>query len=370
MKILYITTALDEGDYARLLAKGRRLNNPSNQNFHSRLISILKNIATIDIIRIISTPIDEKELANKNGELLLPYIEGRFKKLIHKDEVPSSFCLAPDIVIYDSLSVRAYRIAKNYAGKAALVPIITDNPNNLAKPSFFLQKAFVSSLDLANGFITVNPGILDSYGISKKTYSSIGFIDEKKERPSLYDKPYFYFGGALLDRYGINKLIKAFADSKADYDLLIAGHHEEEFNADDGRIHYLGQISKEDNLSYIAHASLLINPRPYEEKLDKESTPSKLLEYLSSGNPILSTPSSLIRHEFPNDVNWIEGKDVEREIKEFLAAHLDKDGKLLGIKENRAPERLYHKYGNEAQEAKLGSFLQEVISSSNKSKTF
>jgi hypothetical protein len=42
MKILYLTTALLDEDYNALLNKGYAMSNPSNQNFHSRLIDALK----------------------------------------------------------------------------------------------------------------------------------------------------------------------------------------------------------------------------------------------------------------------------------------------------------------------------------------
>lgn len=172
-----------------------------------------------------------------------------------------------------------------------------------------------------------------------------------------------------MERYGAPELMKAFASIPCEYDLLIAGHHGDSLVSNDSRIKLLGQVNKEDNLAYEAHASLLINPRPFDEKLDQESTPSKMIEYLSSGSPILSTPCSILKKDFEDDINWIEGKDVYHEIQEFLRSHLE-NGTLKGIKENRAKERLYAKYSNKAQEEALRSFIEDIISCSSKSMTF
>lgn len=371
MKILYLTTSLLDEDYARLIKEGKPLNNPSNQNFHSRLISILKDVGDLHIVRIITAPVETTVLTKKEGESYLPYESSRLKKYIVSNAWLSSLPDV-DIVIYDSLSMRASIIAKKYAKKHKIpsISVVTDNPKNLSKTSFFFQKAFLSSVKKSQGYITVNPGILESLGIKTNIYSSLGFLDDEKEYPIMHNKPYFYFGGSLLPRYGINALVSAFEKTNASYDLLIAGHHNVSISSNDPRIHFLGLVDKESNLAYEKGASLLINPRPYEEKIDKESTPSKMLEYLSSGQDILSTKSTILMKEYPDDVNWIEGKNVEKEIGEFFVRHLDKGGLLFDIKKNEAKEKVYAKYGKKAQAEALEIFLQEIISSSNKSMTF
>ena len=52
MKILYLTTALLDEDYNALLNKGYAMSNPSNQNFHSRLIDALKAQGPIEVQRV------------------------------------------------------------------------------------------------------------------------------------------------------------------------------------------------------------------------------------------------------------------------------------------------------------------------------
>lgn len=369
MKILYITTALSEEAYSDYLKEEKRLNNPSNQNFHSRLITLLKNVGEVATIRILTTPVDVPSTSS-NKEVYLPYEPSRIKKMFSFPKGAMDLYPESEIIFFDTLSYRAVKLAKKLKDKRKIpaVAIVTDNPKNLSKTSYFFQKAFVSSLKMSDAAIVVNPRILDNLAYRKKVYSSIGFLDEEKEYPLLHERPYFYYGGTLLEKYGAPHLIKAFSEVASDYDLLIAGHHNDFLSSNDERIKFLGQVSKEDNLAYEAHAFLLINPRPYDEVLDQESTPSKMVEYLSSGSPILSTPSTILKKEFPEDVNWIEGKDVYKEIRNFLEAHIV-DGKLANIKENGAKERLYSKYGNKAQEEALASFIEETISSSSKSMT-
>jgi hypothetical protein len=45
-----------------------------------------------------------------------------------------------------------------------------------------------------------------------------------KGKPLFPKNSYFYFGGALLARYGILSLLEAYLAEPADYDLIIAGH--------------------------------------------------------------------------------------------------------------------------------------------------
>lgn len=370
MKILYITTALDETAYAKLLQKGKRLNNPSNQNFHSRLINLLRGFADVSVIRILATQNDVSGIEPQEKELYLPYESSRLKKMFSLPKEAMEFSPSTEVILFDSLSYRAIKLAKKLKDKRKIpaIAIVTDNPENLSETSYILQKAFLSALKNSDAAIEVNPRILDNLHYSKRTYTSIGFLDEEKSYPRLHEKPYFYYGGTLSERFGAPAMIKAFASADCLFDLLVAGHHGASLTTDDPRIKLLGQVSKEDNLAYEAHASLLINPRPYDETLDQESVPSKMIEYLSSGSPILSTPSTILKEEFGDDVNWIKGKDVYQEIRNFLLAHIKAD-KLIDIKENRAKQRLYGKYGNKAQEAALKSFIEETISSSNKSMT-
>lgn len=101
------------------------------------------------------------------------------------------------------------------------------------------------------------------------------------------------YTGALVRKYGIETLLRAFASiENEDYRLVICGDGEakglvEEYCRKDSRIQYKGKLPHEKIVSYQKEASLLINPRPPEGQYTKFSFPSKTMEYLASGTPVL-----------------------------------------------------------------------------------
>ena len=162
--------------------------------------------------------------------------------------------------------------------------------------------------------------------------------------------------------------MNAYLRSHPDYDLVLAGHHlpDELIPLVEGneRIEFLGQLTRTIHEQYLQHASLVVNPRPYDEVLDQESVPSKLLEYLVSGAPILSVRHSLLQETFPNDVNWLPSGG-EEELYSFFDSHLDEKGHFKGLLKNKAKEKAISMYGLSVIGKKVQSFLESLKIPSN-----
>ena len=117
------------------------------------------------------------------------------------------------------------------------------------------------------------------------------------------------YSGALGLRYGVGDMVEAFSMiNDNDYELWICGQGNavsiiKEYAQKDGRIKYFGTISREEVLKMQQRATLLINPRHKTEEYTKYSFPSKTMEYLASGTPVLmshleSIPSDYDSHLF------------------------------------------------------------------------
>jgi len=370
MKILYLTTAIEDGDYNSLLNKGYRLSNPSNQNFHDKMIKALALGNEVSVISLVPSLENDYTLTDKGIYRYVNYhgalfnrLGGRKRKMLKIAKAIQRKGL--DIVLFDSLNLQigeaALALGKQFS--LPVVSLVTDNPENLAKtPRIFVSnvKFHVNS---STGVLALSDGLLKAFNVESKPHFVFPGLVEKPTllKPLFAPKSYFYFGGALLERYGIIDLIKAYLATNPDYDLVLAGHagESETFNRlihSSPRIHFLGQVSKEENYTLEAYAALLINPRPFESKLDQESVPSKLLEYLESGTPIVSTPHTALKKEFPNDIAWLEGSG-EKVLTTFFQSHLNPDKKLINLVENHAAERLYATYGVEALGKKIQDFL-------------
>lgn len=103
------------------------------------------------------------------------------------------------------------------------------------------------------------------------------------------------YAGGLYERYGIINLINAFMQLKIpNIKLFLFGEGElvpnmQKFMEMDSRIIYKGVLPNSQIVKEQLKATLLINPRPSFEEFSKYSFPSKNLEYMVSGTPLLTT---------------------------------------------------------------------------------
>jgi glycosyltransferase involved in cell wall biosynthesis len=374
MKIIYLTTSLHENDFDTFVERAEQRANPSGQNFHAKLIKVLRLQNEVEVVSAL--PFDsEMRLTDHDGYHYVPYIDSRSYNLFQrpKDIVKEAMPLFPGekpIIIYDSLSRSLSKASRILANKRSLqrIAILTDNPKNLANRNYFVNKALFCNTAGADGAIALNDSLLKVFGLEKKPHAEILGIAEKM--PISPFKPnYIYFGGALYERYGIMDLINAFLESKAHYDLIIAGHGPlanqiQAIAKDSPRIRFLGQISKEMNYEYESGAAMLVNPRRTDEKLDAESVPSKMIEYLASGRPILSTPNPYFASSFALDVNFLQ-ESGEEAIQKFFDNHLNENGNFREILFNNSKDMVEHLFGFNAVSEVLQSFLIKLNCPSN-----
>lgn len=106
-------------------------------------------------------------------------------------------------------------------------------------------------------------------------------------------RPVFLYSGTLAARYGIVDLLEAFAQlDNADSRLWICGDGDaraevEAMASRDPRLTYFGQVPRDQALSLQRQADVLVNPRRPQGEYTKYSFPSKTMEYLASGRPVV-----------------------------------------------------------------------------------
>lgn len=114
----------------------------------------------------------------------------------------------------------------------------------------------------------------------------------KKEQ---HGKKRIVYAGSISKRYGIINLVKGLLLTKRnDIVLEIYGRGDYETELKniarlDNRIIYKGYVSNTKIIQIIQTADLLINTRSSDELYVKYSFPSKMLEYMMSGTPLLTT---------------------------------------------------------------------------------
>lgn len=367
-KILYLSTALDQRDYDFYLKKGYLISNPSNQNFHSNVIHSLSKEYEVLVLTLV--PFDTKEVKpiDNQTHIYVEHPKNIFQKILALKELEGEIKRLPkdySAIIYDPLNEALLR-ASIYAKKKLHAPrlaFLTDNPENITSMSAKKADSLLSLATSSDGAIALTPKLLSVYGLEKKPHKIIeGLIVPNKEKPYQGKRPYLYFGGTLLAKYGTRLLIESFIKAKIkNLDLYIAGHQKENLPTSQN-VRFLGQISKSENAAYQKGAYAVINPRPFSTKLDSESVPSKMFEYVTNASRIISTKNTFFEKFFPDDIAWIgEGNANDFSI---LFENIKKSGlSSIPSLNPSSKEKFLSLYGEESFNKKvtslIGSFPQE-----------
>ncbi len=145
----------------------------------------------------------------------------------------------------------------------------------------------------------------------------------KKENSKADDLRRIVYTGSLAKKYGVCELVDAF--STLDYDdiqLIICGNGDgvpyiEDAARKDKRIKYLGTVSHDEALDQQRKAYLLVNPRNSKEAYTKYSFPSKIMEYMATGNPIVMYKLDGIPEEY-NDYIYFCDNNLQETLNAVL----------------------------------------------------
>lgn len=380
MRIIYVSGTMGDQDFNAYVKEAHTPINPSNQNFHYRFIKALSLHTEVSAVSLrpfsahmfnrdelsrcesFDNGVSFTYLADKAGRLYRLFRRPHllFKELnkqIGKDD--KNVLLIVDSLKY-SLAKAAIRVAKKH--KVPVIGVVSDNPFLLSNESKTYAQAVLSLAKQYDGFVALTTGLNELFNKQKKpSYIFHGFAEDYPPIPFDNAKPYFFACGALYERYGLVNLVDAFCKAKTDYELLIAGHGPlipflHEMERKDNRIHYVGLLSKDEIAKYEQNAALNINPRLFNDNLDKYSVPSKVLEYLSSGTPLLSTMHTTLHNEFCGEAIWIKD-GTSQEILKALDLFIQIKTKDMKKKALLAKEKVLANYSLETQGKRIYEFL-------------
>jgi glycosyltransferase involved in cell wall biosynthesis len=124
------------------------------------------------------------------------------------------------------------------------------------------------------------------------------------------------YSGSLLERFGVRTLIDAFRALPGDYELWLFGVGDMTAAAQaaaeaDPRIRVFGLVPNQEVLSRQRRATVLIDPRPASSEFTRYSFPSKILEYMSSGRPVLTTRLPGIPADYGDKLWFIDDESVD-----------------------------------------------------------
>lgn len=213
------------------------------------------------------------------------------------------------------------------------------------------DKAIVMTKYLAKDFAPQKPyllieGIIDEDEI----------IEEKVEKSN--KEVTIIYTGSLEKRYGIKNIIDGFRlleNKNIILEIYGRGDYEEEVKnicLIDSRIKYYGFIDNKEALKIQKKADFLINARSKEENYTKYTFPSKILEYMMSGTPVITTILSGFPDEYIEHLICLENNLPETIAKKILEVLSWKTSKRRKIGENARKFILSKSYKEQGKKIK------------------
>lgn len=209
--------------------------------------------------------------------------------------------------IYPPYTEPAIRLCKEYG--CHLSAVITDLPeymyswkNMKGIRGWYSKRLSEKMLELqgkCDSYILFTKPMAAKMGIEDKPHMvSEGFCDasifDDITDQEKYPRKTIVYGGNLSRLYGIQNLVKGFMQTDLDAELHLYGAGGdaafiEKCAKQDSRIKLFGRVDRKTLLVALKKAHLLVVNKPTADNYSNYSFSSKILEYMASGTPLLTT---------------------------------------------------------------------------------
>lgn len=310
-------------------------------------------------------PIVNVPVVKNLGILLASF--ARTRRYLKSDPNAAVVC---DVLNF-SVSLGALLAAKIYRRRN--VAIVTDIPKLLSdKPNRMI--AWLTGLVMAryDSYVFLTEQMNSLVNRRHVPYAVIeGQVDVAMEsrtndRESKHAGFVCLYAGAVDRRYGVETLVRGFLEttpSEAELHIYGRGDFEQELQSlarMNQRLKYLGPVPNEVVVEEELKATLLVNPRPTSEEFTRFSFPSKNMEYMASGTPLLTTrlpgmPEEYLPHVYVLEDETMAG--VATALETLFAAERDE----LHRKGREAKDFVLHNKSNIIQARRVLRLIATLI---------
>ena len=237
----------------------------------------------------------------------------------------------PVLIIYDlhaPFLKAATAVKKRYPGVAICV-VVPDLPGFTGGATSVLHKMFyhiegrsrAASYDAIDSYVLLSKHMVELLPVGERPWVVVEGIFDSVSSDASPDAPRdpelrtVFYSGALDRRNGLPELLDAFRRiAGKNYRLVLCGDGDMRDDVQaaasaDSRIIFKGQIARSEVLALQRQATLLVNPRPPDAEFTRYSFPSKTMEYLASGVPVLMHQLEGVPDEYYEHCYCIEGGD-------------------------------------------------------------
>lgn len=261
----------------------------------------------------------------------------------------------PTVVVVPDVSAHRF----NYTTEGNVINLY------LTKVNKFISEIFDKQFD---GYILLTKEMNKLVNVKGKPYIVIEGMVEDSQINTLEvnnDNKVIMYAGSLREKYGISKLLEAFLKLEIDnVEMWIfgSGDYEKEIirlSKLYENIKFFGLKTQKEVFLHEQKADLLVNPRPSNEEFTIYSFPSKTLEYMSSGTPMVTTRLPGIPEEYFNYLYTFEDESVDG-IKNTLEKLLRNDNEILKSFGEAAKTYVLKNKNYIVQTKKINQFLNTI----------
>lgn len=355
MHMIYAAGTCSDRVYKQLFAHTKKKPAFQAQKYHRLLAEGLAAHTRVDVAA--SPPVNRSVMTREHvhlpgeseGNLYYHYIDAYRNPLVKLMAVcfgtffRTLFLIQKDSVVMVDCLNRTAALSAQLAAKLRgrrCVGIVTDLPDMLSDKGLARKLANLS-IRLCTDYVFLTDAMNDYLGKPGKPYVVLeghADITMAQKIPSLSrknPKRVCLYAGSLSKRYGLGNLVEGFqlaAIPGAELHIYGAGDFVEELTAiarENPQIVYGGMLLSGEVVEKEMDATLLVNPRPTAEDFVKYSFPSKTMEYMSTGTPVLTTRLPGIPAEYREHLYFIEEETPEGIAEALKAVYSHSDEELF-----------------------------------------
>ena len=257
---------------------------------------------------------------------------------------------------------------------------VKDAREKSSKIHTYIAKFMKKNYEQIDGFVFLTEAMNNVLNIKNKPYIVMeGLVDinmsvSENDITKKSKKDVVMYAGALRAQYGLKNLVEGFNKYKnknAELWIFGAGDYADsikEIQKKDKRIKYYGIVSNKEVVEKELEADILINPRPSNQEFTKYSFPSKNMEYMVSGTPVLSTKLPGMPKEYYKYIYLLE-EDTPECITKMLEEIFNNSKEELHKKGIASKNFVLNKKNNVVQSKRILDLCSEVVNNEN-SKVF
>jgi len=382
MHIIYAVTTCSDRVYKQLFDKVKVKPAFQSQKYHRLLIEGLADGAQVDVVA--NPPVNRSVLSESfvslpremEGGACYRYIPAIRNPIFKAAAVglgtffKTLFLIRKDsAVVVDGLNrvtAMSAMLAARLRGKPC-VGIVTDLPDMLSGSRFSKGLAnFV--IRHCTHYVLLTEAMNDYLNKQGKPYvileghADITMADRIPALGKKITPRVCFYAGGVSRQYGLANLVDGFRQAGLpDAQLYIYGPGDyvkelQQIAAEDDRICYGGMLLNTEIVEKEQQATLLVNPRPTDEEYVKYSFPSKTMEYMASGTPVLTTVLPGMPKEYHPYVFLLEDETADG-IADMLTKVLAHSDEELFQKGNEARTFVLEQKNNVIQARKILEML-------------